>query len=154
MPSVEVSAPARSSRPGRRGDSAMNRGPISSTAMPIGTLMNSTQRQENHSVMIPPSTRPSEPPPIMTPVNRLSARVRSRPSGKPETMMASTAGVAMAPPMPWMARAASSSGSAVARPPASDAAVNRATPVRKTRRRPRMSPARPPSSSRPPKVSA
>ena len=41
----------------------------------------------------------------------------------------------------------------VASPPASEARVNRAMPAMKTRRRPRMSPARPPSSSRPPDVS-
>ena len=41
----------------------------------------------------------------------------------------------------------------VARPPRNEAAVKMAMPAMKTRRRPRMSPARAPSSSRPPKVS-
>ena len=36
--------------------------------MPIGTLMNRTQRQDTHSVITPPSTRPSEPPPMATAV--------------------------------------------------------------------------------------
>ncbi len=82
-----------------------------------------------------------------------SARVRSRPSAKLPTMSASTAGEASAPPTPCAARAASSQPAPVARPPASDETVNRVIPARNTRRRPRMSPARPPSSSRPPKVS-
>jgi hypothetical protein len=40
-----------------------------------------------------------------------------------------------------------------AMPPSSDAAENSASPTVKTRRRPRMSPIRPPASSRPPKIS-
>src|ERR1019366_1730556 len=83
----------------------------------------------------------------------LSARVRSRPSLKLEVISASTAGEAIAPPAPCTARAASSHAAEVARPPASEAAVNSTIPAMKTRRRPRMSPARPPSSSRPPNVS-
>ncbi len=83
----------------------------------------------------------------------LSARVRSRPSAKLAAIRASTAGEAIAPPAPWMARAASSHAAEVARPPASDAAVNSVMPAMNTRRRPRISPARPPSSSRPPNVS-
>ena len=82
-----------------------------------------------------------------------SARVRSRPSGKLVTISASTAGEANAPPTPCSARAASSRAEVVARPPASDATVNRLMPAMNIRRRPRMSPARPPSSSRPPDVS-
>ena len=39
-------------------------GVIATTAMPIGTLMNSTQRHESHSVISPPSTSPSELPPV------------------------------------------------------------------------------------------
>ncbi len=68
MPAVEVSAPARSNRPGWRCDSGRNTGAAMSTAMPIGTLTNSTQRQDTHWVMTPPSTRPREPPPMATAV--------------------------------------------------------------------------------------
>ena len=82
-----------------------------------------------------------------------SARVRSRPSGKLVTISASTAGAANAPPTPCSARAASSTPGVVARPPASEARVNRVMPAMNILRRPRMSPARPPSSSRPPDVS-
>ena len=67
-PAVAVSAPARSKRPGCRGVSATNRGATATTARPIGTLMNSTHRQDSHSVITPPSTRPSEEPPVITPM--------------------------------------------------------------------------------------
>ncbi len=68
MPRVEVSAPATSKRPGWRGVSATYRGAAASAISPIGTLMNSTHRQDSHSVITPPSTRPSDAPPVMTPV--------------------------------------------------------------------------------------
>ena len=45
-PSVLVIAPGRSNRRGFRAVSANARGAISATMMPIGTLTNSTQRQE------------------------------------------------------------------------------------------------------------
>ncbi len=64
---MEVIAPVRSNRPGWRGVSDTNSGVSATTRMPIGTLMNSTQRQESHSVIRPPSTRPSELPPVTTP---------------------------------------------------------------------------------------
>jgi hypothetical protein len=55
-----------SSRPARRAAAGSTSRAASATAMPIGTLMKSTQRQESHSVMNPPSTRPSELPPVTT----------------------------------------------------------------------------------------
>jgi hypothetical protein len=61
-------------------------------------------------------------------------------------------GAVMAAPIPWRARAASSQAAEVARPPRKEARVKTRMPAMNTRRRPRMSPARPPSSSRPPKV--
>ena len=60
------------------------------------------------------------------------------------------AGVSSAAPTPWPALAAISAPATGARPLASDAAVNNASPVRKTRRLPATSAARPPSSTRPP----
>ena len=68
IPAVEVSAPTRSNRPGWRSDSGRNSGAVRATTMPMGTLMNSTQRHDTHSVITPPSTRPSEPPPMATAV--------------------------------------------------------------------------------------
>ena len=61
-------------------------------------------------------------------------------------------GGAIAAPTPWRARAASSQPADVAGPPRNDARVNTRIPAMNTRRRPRMSPALPPSSSSPPKV--
>src|SRR4029077_19633241 len=53
---------------------------------------------------------------------------------------------------PWTARPLINTSDEVARPLASDAAENRTRPAMKTRLRPRMSPARPPSSKKPPRV--
>ena len=55
-----------------------------------------------------------------------------------------------APPIPWMNRAAISIGWLNDRPHSRDAAVNRASPIKKMRLRPIKSPSRPPSSRRPP----
>src|ERR1022692_4331069 len=51
MAVMEVSAPVTSKWPGWRAVSAMNRGATSTTRIPTGTLMNSTQRQDTHSVI-------------------------------------------------------------------------------------------------------
>ena len=58
----------------------------------------------------------------------------------------------MAAPTPWTARAPSSHSGDCASPPSNDATVNNPMPTANTRRRPRMSPARAPSSSAPPNV--
>ena len=58
-----------------------------------------------------------------------------------------------APPRPWSARAPTSQAWEVASPFRSDAAEKIATPARKSRRRPNRSPARPPSSRKPPNTS-
>ena len=68
IPAVEASAPATSKWPGWRAVSGRNNGVARATSTPIGTLTNSTQRHDTHSVMTPPSTRPSDPPPITTAV--------------------------------------------------------------------------------------
>ena len=58
-----------------------------------------------------------------------SARARSRPSAKLAVIIASTAGEAIAPPTPCAARAASSQPADCARPPASEATVNKPMPA-------------------------
>jgi hypothetical protein len=60
----------------------------------------------------------------------------------------------IAPPKPWTSLAAISTPDDVARPLASEAAMNSSTPVMKTWRRPSRSAARPPSSRKPANVSA
>ena len=83
-----------------------------------------------------------------------SALLRSGPSGKVVEMIERAVGVMIAAPAPWTTRAASSAAGDQASPHMSDAAVKNRTPVMNRRRRPSRSAARPPSSSRPPKVSA
>ena len=48
IPAVDVIAPARSKRPWRRSVSTSTAPPTRSTARPIGTLTNITQRQDAH----------------------------------------------------------------------------------------------------------
>ena len=81
------------------------------------------------------------------------ARVRAAPSVKVVVSSASVAGAAIAAPTPWSARAPSSQPSDCASPPSNDVAVKSPRPAMNTRRRPSRSPARAPSSSRPPNVS-
>ena len=80
------------------------------------------------------------------------ARVRGLPSGNVVLISDSAVGATIAPPTPCRARAASSQAWVVANPPSSDASENTMMPAMKTLRRPRRSPARPPSRSSPPKV--
>ena len=102
----------------------------------------------------PPAIRPTAAPPMLMAAYTPIARLRGGPSGNVVVTRARAVGATIAPPTPCSARAASSHACEVANPPSSEATENRTMPAMKTRRRPRMSPARPPSSSRPPKVSA
>jgi hypothetical protein len=77
-----------------------------------------------------------------------SARPRSL-SGNVALTIATVFGSISAPPAPCRARQASSTANAGARPPATEAPVNTAEPMMKTRLRPNMSPRRPPSTSKP-----
>jgi hypothetical protein len=56
---VPVTAPVRSNRPARVAGSGSARGASSTSAIPIGTLTSSTQRQDSQVVIAPPATRPS-----------------------------------------------------------------------------------------------
>src|SRR5439155_19783811 len=77
-----------------------------------------------------------------------------RPSGKVVVIRDSAAGATSAPPAPCTARATSKKAGEVANPPTREAAENSSSPAMNILRRPSRSPARPPSSSSPPKVSA
>ena len=105
-------------------------------------------------VSTPPASRPTAAPPMLIAAYTPIARLRGLPSGKLVVISDSAVGATIAPPTPCRARAASSQACVVANPPSSEATENRMIPAMNTRRRPRMSPARPPSSSSPPKVSA
>ncbi|MDF9808628.1 hypothetical protein M2436_007175 [Streptomyces sp. HB372] len=119
----------------------------------MGTLTKSTQRQSSHSTRIPPASSPIALPPAETAANTPNARLRSGPSRKVVVISDRAVGEAIAPPTPWSERAASNCQPSWDSPPSSEAKTKRSTPKMKTRRRPRMSPRRPPSSSRPPNVS-
>src|SRR3954447_2189627 len=154
MPAVDAAAPGRSKRPGRRSVSASTRGASQIRTAPTGTLIHSPHRHEIQSVSMPPRIRPTLPPPPATAPYAASARMRSGPSRKFVVRSASEDGAAIAAPTLWSARAPSSHACVCASPPTKDATVNSAMPAMNVRRRPRMSPMRAPSSSRPPNVSA
>jgi hypothetical protein len=130
----------------------MYRGASEASTRPMGTFTNSTQRHDSQEVRMPPASRPMAPPATATAPKTPKARLRSVPSAKLVVINDSAVGAAMAAPTPWRARAASSRPDVVARPPRKEARVKTRMPAMKVRRRPRMSPARPPSSRRPPKV--
>ena len=117
------------------------------------TLTRNTQRHPGPSVIAPPRTQPSAPPPAAAAVHAASARVRLRPSVTVAVSSASAAGETAAAPSPCTARAATSAGALGASPQASDAAPNTANPAIITRRRPARSAARPSSMRKPPNVS-
>ena len=93
-------------------------------------------------------------PPMLIAAYTLIARLRGGPSGNVVVIRDSAAGATIAPPTPWITRAVISQACVVANPPNSEAAENRMMPITNIRRRPRMSPARPPRSRNPPNVSA
>jgi hypothetical protein len=134
-------------------DSGTRRTASTAVAMPIGTLTKKIHSQLSRSVRMPPSSRPNAPPPAAIALHTPSALVRSSPSAKVVVMIESAAGETSAPPRPCNARAATSQVSEVARPFNSEANEKIATPQRKSLRRPKRSPARPPSSRKPPNTS-
>jgi hypothetical protein len=78
---------------------------------------------------------------------------RSEASLNVVVMIDSTAGASSAAPRPCATRPATSIPGELASPLTADAAVNSATPARNRRLRPNRSPARPPSSKKPPNAS-
>ncbi len=131
----------------------MQRGIMAITASPIGTFTKKIHSQPRLSVRMPPASTPAAPPmPAMAP-QMPSALLRSAPSSKVVTRIDRAAGEMTAAPMPWMARAMIRTVSDPAKPQASEAREKITSPAMKTRRRPSRSAIRPPSSSRPPKVS-
>lgn len=128
-------------------------GVASTISRPMGMLTKKTHRQSSHSTRMPPASSPIALPPADTAANTPNARLRSGPSRKVVVMRDSAVGEAMAPPTPWSDRAASNCQESWESPPSRDANTKSRTPNMNMRRRPRMSPDRPPSSSRPPKVS-
>ena len=148
-------APARSnvrcSRSAR--DSGMKRRVASSVAIPTGTLTMKIHSHEASWVSAPPMIRPTAPPPAAIALHTPSALVRSLCSVNVVVMIDSAAGESSAPPSPCRPRPTISIVEVCARPFSSEAAENSATPATNSRLRPSRSPARPPSSRKPPKIS-
>ncbi len=109
---------------------------------------------ESSCVSAPPTIRPTALPPIAIAAHTPSAFARSDPSSKVVLMIARAAGEMNAAPSPWSPRQAISIAESTARPFSSEAIVKTTSPKRKSRLRPSRSPARPPSSRKPPKASA
>ena len=93
------------------------------------------------------------PPPEATKPKMPIAFARSAGSVKSVIISESATAETTAPPRPCTARAPTSSSCEVESPQASDASVKSAIPIRNSRRWPKRSPSRPPSSRKPPKVS-
>ena len=141
-----------SARPGAF-DSGTKRTDSSHAAMPTGTLTKKIHSHDSSSTRIPPSSRPNAAPPAAIALQTPSALVRSGPSAKVVVMIESAAGETSAAPRPWSARAAISISEDGESPHSSEANENSATPARKIFLRPSRSPARPPSSRKPPNSS-
>ena len=155
MPAVARIAPSRSNERVAPSTLLSRRytGAAAITARPTGTLMKKIHDQFSSWVRIPPSSTPAAPPePAMAP-QIPSALLRSGPSSNVVTRIASAAGETIAAPTPWIARAMIRDSSESANPHAAEASENSSKPAMKMRLRPSRSAARPPSSSRPPKVS-
>ena len=104
-------------------------------------------RQLTDSVRKPPSTGPMASARADTPAHVPIALPRSC-AGKAFVMIDSVAGIISAAPTPWTARPATSHESVGERPMAALDAAKITTPARNIRRRPKMSPRRPPVTSR------
>ena len=115
--------------------------------------MKKIHSQPSPSVIGPPTIHAAVPPIAPVAVHTPSALLRSAPSGNVVIRIDSAVGVMIAAAIPCTTRATISAASDPASPHASDAAANSAVPTANTRRRPSRSAARPPSSSRPPKLS-
>ncbi len=103
---------------------------------------------------MPPASTPTAAPAPPSAPQIPSALLRSAPSSNVVMTIESAAGVMIAAPRPWTARATISTPSDQARPQKNEAVVKTTTPTRKTRRRPNMSAIRPASSRKPPNVIA
>ena len=90
------------------------------------------------------------PPPDATKPKMPIALARSAGSVKSVIISDSETADATAPPSPCTVRAVTSIHCVVERPQASEASVKRAIPARNSRRWPKRSPSRPPSSRNPP----
>ena len=134
-------------------DSGTSRSAKRKTTIPTGTLTKKIQGHDRSCVRAPPRIRPIAEPPIAIAAQTPSAFARSAPSSNVVEMIASAAGEMNAAPRPCSARQPISIPEDCARPLSSDATVKTTSPNRNRRLRPSRSPARPPSSRKPPNTS-
>jgi hypothetical protein len=117
-----------------------------------GRFRKKIARHETYSVSAPPTAGPIASASAETPAQVPIARPRSC-GGKVFEMIERVAGIMNAPPIPWTARPATSHSCDGARPMAALETAKTTTPNRNTSRRPKMSPRRPPVTSRTANVS-
>ena len=141
MPGRSTLRPTVSSRDSCAANSVTTTAPTAT-----GRLRKKIARQETSSVSQPPSTGPSASAMADTPAHVPIALPRSS-GGNALEMIERVPGIMNAAPMPWTARDATSQPSLGAKPIVADASANTTTPNRNIRRRPKMSPSRPPVTS-------
>ena len=107
---------------------ARSGGPARSVTRPTGTLTKKIQRHVAYSVRMPPSSRPTAPPPTAIAAQTPMARVRGLPSSKVVVTIESAAGETSAAPRPCRRAGDDQRAGAGARPSSSDAAVKTMTP--------------------------
>ncbi len=117
-----------------------------------GTLRKKIDCQETFSTRKPPTTGPMARARALTPAQVPIALPRSC-AGKALVMIERVAGIMKAAPMPWAARPATSHASLCESPMKALDRPKTTTPKRNMRRRPKMSPRRPPVTSRTAKLS-
>ena len=111
-----------------------------------GTLRKKIDCQETCSTRKPPTTGPMASASALTPAQVPIARPRSW-GGKALEMIDSVAGIMNAAPTPWRARKPISQASDCEKPMRALDRPKTTTPNRNMRRRPKMSPRRPPVTS-------
>ena len=109
--------------------------------------MKKIARQETCSVRKPPSTGPIASARAETPAQVPIALPRSR-AGKASVMIERVPGIMNAAPTPWATRLMTSERVSGAKPAVAEESVKTMTPIMNMRRRPKMSPSRPPVASR------
>ena len=146
--SVSVAMPGRSTffeTVSSRDSSAANSVTITAPTA-TGRLRKKIARQETSSVSQPPISGPSASAIADTPAQVPIALPRSS-GGNALAMIDSVPGIMNAAPTPWTAREATSQPSVGAKPIVAEATAKTTTPNRNIRRRPKMSPSRPPVTS-------
>ena len=146
-PPLKVTTPAQSTRGRVSGRYSWSLSRVTATvSAPIGTFTKKIHSQPRLSVSAPPTSGPTATAaPIVAP-QMPKADARSRPWNSWAIRAGAQANIT-APPTPWKPRARLSTVGVPESPQSSDARLNRARPMAKTRRRPKRSASEPAVSS-------